>query len=67
MTHMSFLVATTAAVVTLGAAALAQDAMFGSDEDAAYAAAIWQAMVDQRLAGDGMIRGFPYDGIEPHG
>ncbi|NRP11763.1 hypothetical protein XMM379_003038 [Aliiroseovarius sp. xm-m-379] len=56
-----------AAVIGWGAMASAQDAPFGSDEDAAYAAALWQAMLDQRLAGEGMIRGFPYEGIEPHG
>ncbi|WP_051203101.1 cytochrome P460 family protein [Sediminimonas qiaohouensis] len=47
---------------------LAQDmAPFGTDKDAAYADKVWQAMTDQNLAGDGAIRSFPYDGLEPHG
>lgn len=55
-----------AATLILAGGASAQD--FGTDDDAAYAATLWQAMVAQRLAGDGMIRGFPYEGgIEPHG
>ncbi len=55
------------AMIGMGGAAAAQDAMFGSDEDAAYAQAIWDAMVAQRLAGEGMIRGVPYEGTDPHG
>ncbi|WP_341211662.1 cytochrome P460 family protein [uncultured Limimaricola sp.] len=59
-----------AAVLGLGlaGAAVAQDAaMFGGDEDQAYAAQVWQAMVDQNLAGEGAIMSFPYPGTDPHG
>ncbi|MBS9716237.1 cytochrome P460 family protein [Pseudohalocynthiibacter aestuariivivens] len=50
-----------------GTAAIAQDAPFGTDADINYAAQLWDAMVAQNLAGEGMIRSFPYDGIAPHG
>lgn len=56
------------AIAALAAqAAIAQDAPFGSDADADYAALLWEAMVAEELAGDGAIMSFPYDGIEPHG
>ena len=58
-------VAIAAAMLSSGGA-FAQ-AMFGSEEDQAYAAGLWQAMVEARLAGDGMIRSFPYEGVAPHG
>ncbi len=60
----------TLAALALGAAtpgALAQDAPFGTDSDAEYAAMLWAAMEDMNLAGDGMIRSFPYEGVAPHG
>lgn len=47
--------------------AFAQDAPFGSEADVAYAASLWQVMVDAKLAGDGAIMSFPYEGVEPHG
>ena len=47
--------------------ATAQDAPFGTDSDAAYAAQIWGVMNELKLAGDGMLRSFPYDGVAPHG
>ena len=58
-----------AAIASLGmaAGAQAQDSPFGTDEDAAYAQAVWEVMKTQKLAGEGMIRSFPYDGVEPHG
>ena len=40
---------------------------FGSDEDAAFAALIWQAMDAANLVGDNMIRSVPYGGVNPHG
>ncbi len=40
---------------------------FGSAEDVAYAQAIWDLMVADKLAGPGMIRALPYEGSEPHG
>ncbi|MBJ3761181.1 cytochrome P460 family protein [Maribius pontilimi] len=52
----------------LATAALAQDmAPFGGDEDQAYAAEIWSAMVEMNLAGDSTIMAFPYEGVDPHG
>ncbi len=47
--------------------AMAQDVPFGSDADAAYAAQLWAVMEDMNLAGDNMLRSYPYAGIEPHG
>ena len=40
---------------------------FGSDEDQAYAALIWEAMAALNLVGEGQIHTFPYEGIAPHG
>ena len=42
-------------------------APFGSDEDAAYAAKIWEAMKALNLAGEGAMHTLPYEGTEPHG
>lgn len=58
-----------AASLTLGmsGAAIAQEAAFGTDTDAGYAADLWASMTGMNLAGDGMIRSFPYDGVAPHG
>lgn len=47
--------------------AFAQDAPFGTDADADYAAKLWSAMEEMNLAGDGMLRSFPYEGVAPHG
>ncbi|MEI4264259.1 hypothetical protein [Roseovarius sp. D0-M9] len=47
--------------------AMAQDAPFGTDADAEYAAKLWSIMEEMKLAGDGMIRTFPYEGVAPHG
>lgn len=48
-------------------AASAQDAPFGTDADADYAAQIWSVMDDLMLTGEGMLRSFPYEGVAPHG
>lgn len=43
---------------------------FGQAEDTEYAAKLWSTMADMGLAGvsgDNVVRGFPYEGIEPHG
>ncbi len=47
--------------------AVAQNAPFGTDTDAAYAALIWEAMEAQKLAGEDQIFSFPYEGVAPHG
>jgi hypothetical protein len=49
--------------------AIAQDTPmpFGSEDDAAYAGALWEAMTAMKLAGPGMIRHTPYVGTDPHG
>ena len=62
-----------AAALALGASltasvATAQNMMpFGSEDDAAYAALIWEAMGAANLVGENMIRSVPYDGVNPHG
>lgn len=56
-----------AALALTATGAMAQDAPFGTDADADYAAKIWAAMEASNLAGDGMIRSFPYEGVAPHG
>lgn len=54
--------------VSFGFEGAAQDMPpFGSDHDAAYAAQIWNAMQEQRLAGPDSIYTFPYEGTDPHG
>ena len=64
---MKTFVATLAVTAGLASAALAQDAPFGTDQDAAYAAQLWSIMAEMKLVGNGMIRAFPYDGVAPHG
>lgn len=56
-----------AALALTTTAALAQDAPFGTDTDADYAAELWAVMEEMNMVGDGMIRAFPYDGVAPHG
>ncbi|WP_404406254.1 cytochrome P460 family protein [Pelagibacterium halotolerans] len=55
------------AVFAIGGGAVAQDAMFGTQDDLDTAAALWQAMIDARLAGEDAIHTRPYEGTEPHG
>jgi len=40
---------------------------FGSEDDAAYAASIWNAMTALNLAGANQIHVAPYEGTDPHG
>lgn len=40
---------------------------FGSPQDIAYAADLWQALTDARLAGSEAIQSKPYPGLRPHG
>lgn len=54
-------------MLLIAVAAEAQDAPFGTDIDADYAAKLWTTMQKQKLAGESMIRAFPYEGVEPHG
>jgi len=49
------------------AVAIAQDAPFGTDTDAAYAAQLWNIMEDMNMVGDAMVRAYPYEGVAPHG
>lgn len=51
----------------LSSPALSQNAPFGTDEDAAYAAQIWEALIAANLAGEGAILTYPYPGTDPHG
>lgn len=57
------------AVLTLGAGyAVAQDEpAFGGDADRAYAATLYDAIEDLRLAGENAIDAVPYPGSDPHG
>lgn len=56
-----------AALVFGATGAFAQMAPFGTPDDTAYAALIWEAMEAQKLAGEGAIQTYPYEGIAPHG
>ncbi|WP_235917108.1 cytochrome P460 family protein [Maritimibacter harenae] len=54
--------------LTLGVTgAWAQKPVFGTEEDINFADELWSAMEDAGLAGDGMLRSFPYEGVAPHG
>jgi len=55
------------ALMLLGTSVSAQDAPFGTDADAEYASDLWSVMEELNLAGDGMVRSFPYEGVAPHG
>ena len=55
------------ATIGLAGAVMAQDAPFGTDADADYADQVWSAMEEMNLAGEGMLRTFPYEGLAPHG
>jgi len=51
-------------------AVFGQSAPFGNQEDLDFAEQLWGVMEEQGLAGveaDNAIRGFPYEGSEPHG
>jgi len=56
-----------AALALTAGMAQAQDAPFGTDADADYAAQLWTEMEEMNLAGDDMLRSFPYEGVAPHG
>ena len=62
-------VAVVAVLAMSASVSLAQDMMFGGEEDMAYAADIWKIMVELDLAGpDSMqIRAYPFEGTDPHG
>ena len=67
MTFRSKALAAVAALAMTAGTGVAQDMMFGGEEDQAYAGDLWAAMTDAKLVGDGMIMSFPYDGVAPHG
>ena len=57
-----------AAVAAFGTQA--QTPPFGQEEDTSYAAMLWEVMEQQgvgSVSGDNVVRGFPYEGAEPHG
>lgn len=56
-----------AAAATASTTSEAETMAFGSDADAGYAQAIWNAMLEQKLAGEDMQRAEPYEGTDPHG
>lgn len=60
-------IAAAAALMISAPATTAQDAPFGTEADAEYAALLWAFMNDNKLAGEDQIETFPYEGIEPHG
>lgn len=58
---------TSVAILMASTVSFGQDAPFGTQTDTAYASALWQLMLTEKLAGDGAIRTFPYEGVDPHG
>ena len=64
---MKHLAITTAAAALAATGAMAQDMPFGSEDDAAYAALLWDVMVAERLVGENAVMSFPYEGTDPHG
>jgi hypothetical protein len=63
--YASLGIATVVGAIALAGSVQAQE--FGTDEDAAYAALLWDLMEADRLAGDNALYGFPYEGVNPHG
>jgi len=60
MRHLAKLAGGLTVGAMLAGAALAQDAApFGGQEDQDYAAKLWTAMVEARLAGEDAVRSFP--------
>lgn len=58
------------AAVGFAPAVLGQSALFGNPDEVEYAERVWSIMEERGVAGvsDEMtIRGFPYEGFEPHG
>lgn len=54
-------------LLLLGNPAVAQNAPFGTQSDIAFGDALWEALLDARLAGEGAIMARPYEGTQPHG
>jgi len=64
----SLLASSVLAVGILASPLSAQDAPFGTDADADYAALLWDVMASSRLVGEDAIQVFPYEGTAPaHG
>lgn len=62
------LVSSILAVGILSSPLAAQDAPFGTDADADYAALLWDVMESANLVGENAIRVLPYEGAAPaHG
>lgn len=66
-TNIKTAVAAASILALTSVTAVAQMAPFGDDKSIDYAAQLWDAMEEAKLVGDGMIRSFPYEGLEPHG
>ncbi|WP_238538243.1 cytochrome P460 family protein [Oceaniovalibus guishaninsula] len=57
-----------AGMIFMGVPAVAQEtAPFGTDEDADYAAQLWEVMTGLGLVGEGAMQAAPYPGTDPHG
>jgi len=66
--HMRAAVIGISLAVSIGAPVLGQGMPpFGSDKDVGFAGQVWQAMVDQKLAGTNAISTHIYEGTDPHG
>jgi hypothetical protein len=66
-TQNTALSVTVGLALAAGAASAQSDMPAGTDADAEYAGLLWEVMQEEDLAGEGMIRTFPYEGIAPHG
>ncbi len=66
---MEYRIAAIIVALGLGGAALTHDmpAEFGTPEDEAYAAEIWDYLTSHGLAGPDRIHSAPYEGTDPHG
>jgi len=70
MATLNFKIVALAMAVTSGYGISAQAQgmpPFGSDTDVGFAAQIWSAMTEQRLAGADALYSMPYEGTDPHG
>ena len=71
MRHRTKILSTVAAAALIAGGFFAtsanSQAQFGTDDDVAYAAALWEALDGANLVGDRVIHGTFYEGAEPHG
>jgi hypothetical protein len=67
MPRLSYVICGLLAAALAGTVSAQQQASFGSSDDNAFAAQLWQALVSAKLAGPGAMQSKPHPGQHPHG